>query len=300
MTMPDPATPTAPLGNPSQIAPTTPVAGGSKATPQAAAGAKPKKSASTLVITDGTSGQVKLKDAVTKWAKVYLPAGTEVRAVASWQAFYDLLAEYDAIDHLIIYLHGDPGGFGIGGHSKGIGVVVEEIQAAKTSVPRVTQTLTFESCKVGAGPVRTAEFARFLQAPTVEAWTFYHAIQWTEFTVTPTTTVNQVEKVLADKKEYLMAGTPSAADMVAAPKKYVVFSEWFQESSDQTPLPPAPAAGELDTRTREFRPRSELRIRQIKSDQAPALEEEYGNSITQPELVIITMPVLLEVAPGPQ
>jgi hypothetical protein len=286
--MTNPATPSTPLGNPSQVTPSAPVSRAGQATGQPPA--QPQlKVATTLLITDGTSGQTKLKDIVTKYTQQYLPVGAEIKAVTSWQALYSLLAEYDTIDTLIIYLHGSAGMVGIGSSQKDLGVVISEIQATGKHIPAVRQHLQFEFCNVGRGPLQTSKFAKMLQAPDVSAWTHFHAVGYVSFNITATTTHAQVEQALADYQGYLMDGTPSAATIASTPGTRLVFYEWFQESEDVQSLPPAPKAGELDSRQRDFVPRSGTVERPITSAQAKELDDEYQGLLLRPEHVTITI-----------
>ena len=246
-------------------------------------GALKLKTAKKLIVTDATDTRLK-KVAPIYARQVLRVKKTEVKKVNSWQELSKLLQEYKSIEQLVLMFHGTPGSLIISDEHKSLSEV-NDIFAGQN--PNIKQ-IDFEGCSVGEGADELVPFARLFNSSKVTAWNHFWINQIFEVDIPKDVDVEVLEGQIAQYKGYFLSGTPTLDELAKKPGKHTLVVEWFRNDFNEDPLPPPPTPGDLDTRSKSFKPRSAATSRRIKSDEAKKLAEEYGKKPVLPlEHVII-------------
>jgi len=256
----------------------------------------PGKRAQILVITDAKDDV--FKPSVPAYLEQFLKCEPNkcLLAVDSWKDLVSKLGAYETIDQLIFLPHGIPGSLIIGGEAHSLTELAAFFKGIHT--PKITKEIIFDTCSLGEKPLDIIPFARLLQAPKAIAWNYHTYFKLSSVITKKNDDAKLLEEKLERYKGYILLPpgtsiTELVKDLLKKPGKHVFLLQWFRLElilgNDDT-IEQAPAPGQLDNRSKVIKRRSDAIPKQITSDEAKSLEEEYSKASVPPfNQVIITI-----------
>ena len=198
----------------------------------------------------------------------YFLNGAVLESFYGFEGLVAKLQAYRTINELIMYVHGEPGGFGInytwGDHWRPMSLVVDE--DFKGVAPIVTQQVILEGCLVAEDPSKMVVLKDLFQTPRITGWNYFHAMMLWSMNLTSSVSVATIQNALPAPDDYLLLGMPHPATFVGQTGKFDFLYEWFCYTQNNTPL------GSNPNRT-VFIPRGNAATIALFSEQAACMEK---------------------------
>lgn len=161
------------------------------------------------------------------------------KAVEDLDDMVAALGSYTALDELVIFAHGMPGGMTL--TSASYALTDPAIATAFAKVKTSVQHIRFEGCWVGEAPADMAVFGRLLKAKDVSGFTWASWTNSVKINIPKGISPNDLGKFLKDQnfERWLMPGSPTVPVLASMARTAAVSRVlpmlWYQYGLDEKP-----------------------------------------------------------------
>ncbi len=168
----------------------------------------------------------------------YFLNGAVLESFYGFEGLVAKLQAYRTINELVLYVHGEPGGFGVnytwGDKWKPMSLVATE--DFKGVAPTVTQQVVLEGCLVAGDPSKMVVLKDLFQTPRITGWNYFHVLMLWSLNLPGPVSVATIQNALPAPDNYLLPGMPHPTTFAGQIGKFDFLYEWFRYDQDSTPI----------------------------------------------------------------